>query len=93
MPLFVYLDSLTIINSYPVILLLNQDAIILTPGIIITGGIAFPSAEIHSIIVIERRFSGIPVYISLILIRTTTSSPASIQTRASFSSILYINLL
>jgi hypothetical protein len=54
MPLFVYPDSLTIISSCLVILLLNQDAIILTPGIIITGGIVFPSAEIYSIIVIKK---------------------------------------
>jgi hypothetical protein len=80
MPLFVYPDSLTVISSCPVILLLNQDAIILTLGIIITGGIVFLSAEIYSIIITERWFSGIPVYISLILIRTTTSSPAGMQT-------------
>jgi hypothetical protein len=59
----VYLDLLIIISSCLVILLLNQDAIILTPGIIITRGIVFLSAEIYSIIITEKQFSGIPVYI------------------------------
>jgi hypothetical protein len=49
--LFVYLDSLTIISSCIIILLLNQDVIILTPGIIITRGIIFLFAEIYSIII------------------------------------------
>jgi hypothetical protein len=77
MLLFLYLDSLTIISLCLVILLLNQDAIILTPGIIITGGIVFLFTEIHSIIITKKQFSRIPIYISLILIRTTISFPAN----------------
>jgi hypothetical protein len=41
----------------------------------------------------RETFSGILVYISLILIKTTISSPAGIQTRALFLFILCINLL
>jgi hypothetical protein len=54
MLLFVYPDSLIIISSCLVILLLNQDAIILTLGIIITGEIVFLFVEIHFIIITER---------------------------------------
>jgi hypothetical protein len=52
--LFIYPDSLTIINSCLVILLLNQDAIILIPGTIITGGIVFLFIEIYFIIITKR---------------------------------------
>jgi hypothetical protein len=88
-----YLDLLIIINSCLVILLLNQDAIILILGIIITRGIVFLSAEIYFITIIEKQFSRILVYISLILIRIIISFSTNIQTRAPFLFILYINLL
>jgi hypothetical protein len=62
-------------------------------GTIITRGIEALFAEILSITMMDRRFSSIPIYISLILIRTITSSPVGIQIRAPFLSILCINLL
>ena len=78
MPSFVYLVGETIITSWPVIFSWNQETIIITPGIITTGGIALLSADIDSIIIRDMRFSGSLVYISLIPIGTTTSSLASI---------------
>ena len=53
-------------------------------GTITTSGIALLSADIHSIIVRDMRFSGILVYISLIPIGTTTSSPIGMQILAPF---------
>jgi hypothetical protein len=55
---------------------------IVPPGIITIAGIALPSL---SITVRDRRFSGIPTYISLIPIGTTTSSPAGQASRHPFS--------
>jgi hypothetical protein len=42
------------------------------------GGIAFPSADIYLMIIRDIRFSGILIYISLIPIGITISSPAGI---------------
>jgi len=71
-------------------ILIELDTIIVTPSTITTGGIAFLSAEILSIIVRESRFSGTPTYISLIQIGTTTSSPVGHAIQAPFSSMLCI---
>jgi hypothetical protein len=78
MPLFVYPIGEIIITLWLVIFSWNQETIIITLGIITTSRIALLSIDIDSIIVRDMRFSGIPVYISLILIGTTTSSPIGI---------------
>jgi hypothetical protein len=45
----------------------------MVPRTIITGGIAVLLAQIHLITITKIRFLGIPIYISVILTRTTTS--------------------
>src|ERR1700722_3031928 len=93
MLLFVYSNLKTIISLCLVIFLKNQDAIIITLETIITSSIALLSANIHFTTVTNIQFLSILVYILVILIRTTTSSLASIQIQAPFLSILYIFFL
>ena len=93
MPLFVYPVRETAITLRLVIFSWNQRTIINTLGIITTRGITLLSIEIHLIIVRERRLSSTPIYISLILISTTTSSPIGYIIRAPFLSMLYMYFL
>jgi len=65
----------------------------ITLGTITSNSILFPFIEIYLTIVIERRFSSILIYISLIPIGTITSSLARQVILAPFLFILYIRFL
>src|SRR6266516_302757 len=90
---FVYPVVDKAITSLPFRLSWIQDSIIRIPGHIMSGGVGSrPSAEIHSMIVTDLRFSGLGVYSSLTRIGTTTSSPLGHPIRTPDSSILWIFL-